>query len=161
LILLSFVVRKVDSKLLPDVYRLERACFSRPYTWFYIKTLFRRSPETFLVAVSGSSVLGYAVAEVKGVLGHLISIAVDDRHRKRGVGEALFAELSKALSSLHVRKIVLEVRKSNLEAQQFYGKLGFKQHGLIIRYYENGEDALVFSKQLLFFGKADRFKEPA
>lgn len=151
--MLSFIVRKVDSKLLPDVYRLERACFSHPYTWFYIKTLFRRSPETFLVAVSGSSVLGYAVAEVKGVLGHLISIAVDHRHRKRGVGEALFAELSKALSGLHAKKIVLEVRKSNIEAQQFYGKLGFKQCGLIIGYYEDGEDALVFSKQLLFSGR--------
>ena len=45
-------------------------------------------------------------------------------------------------------EILLEVRKSNLKAQNFYTKHGFKEIFVRPKYYKNGEDALILRKEL-------------
>jgi ribosomal-protein-alanine N-acetyltransferase len=42
----------------------------------------------------------------------------------------------------------LEVRVSNLAAQTFYFKMGFRFVGMINRYYKNGENAYIMFKPM-------------
>ncbi|NJM06248.1 ribosomal protein S18-alanine N-acetyltransferase [Candidatus Gracilibacteria bacterium] len=75
---------------------------------------------------------------------HITTIAVDPRHRGRGVGELLLNGLIDAAFELQARMLTLEVRVSNLVAQRLYLKYGFQPGGTRPRYYtDNGEDALI------------------
>ncbi len=76
--------------------------------------------------------------------GHLISIAVLEEYRGRGIGSALLKHTIDALSTIYkVSSIFLEVRVSNIPAIRLYEKFGFKKAKIIKEYYRDGEDAYV------------------
>jgi ribosomal protein S18 acetylase RimI-like enzyme len=52
------------------------------------------------------------------------------------------------LRSKKTKLVRLEVRKSNVAAQQFYLKLGFRQREEIPYYYEDGEAAVAMDYKL-------------
>ncbi|MEM4658042.1 MAG: GNAT family N-acetyltransferase, partial [Candidatus Methanosuratincola sp.] len=56
---------------------------------------------------------------------------------------SLLKEQIDRLSSAGIKKIVLEVRKSNIEAKRLYQKFGFAKKKEIKGYYKDGEDAEV------------------
>ena len=74
---------------------------------------------------------------------HIVTIAVRESHRGRGIGELLLIAAI-ALATLNDRETVtLEVRASNQAAQALYEKYGFRKVGVRPRYYsDNHEDAV-------------------
>lgn len=77
---------------------------------------------------------------------HITTIAVDPTYRGRGIGELLLNGLIDQALSTKADILTLEVRVSNLVAQQLYLKYGFHPFGKRTRYYtDNGEDALIMS----------------
>jgi ribosomal-protein-alanine N-acetyltransferase len=74
---------------------------------------------------------------------HIVTIAVRESHRGRGIGELLLIAAI-ALATLNDREAVtLEVRASNQAAQALYEKYGFRKVGVRPRYYsDNQEDAV-------------------
>ena len=106
-----------------------------PYSRQIFMSLFRSNPTTFLV-YGEEEILGYLVYTTEG---HIISIAVDPRHRRKGIGTQLVGE---ALRNATGEFIWVEVRESNTGAQAFYEKLGFRKKGVIPRYYWT-EDAYI------------------
>ncbi|UCH87247.1 MAG: ribosomal protein S18-alanine N-acetyltransferase [Dehalococcoidia bacterium] len=77
---------------------------------------------------------------------HIVTIAVRESHRGRGIGELLLIAAI-ALATLNDQDIVtLEVRASNQAAQALYEKYGFKKVGVRHRYYsDNHEDAVIMT----------------
>ena len=141
---LNLVFRSVQARDLPAIYEIEKTSFKEPYPPSFIDTLAHLNPETFLVAEENDRIVGYVVAMLQGdSLGHIISIAVSPNHRRRGVGSALALRLLDALKKLGAKSVRLEVRRSNVVAQRFYKKLGFKKACAIKNYYRD-EDAYVF-----------------
>ena len=60
------------------------------------------------------------------------------------MGNAILQALMQYAANLGVQYLTLEVRRSNLVAQQLYKRYGFIELGVRKRYYEdNGEDALL------------------
>jgi ribosomal-protein-alanine N-acetyltransferase len=86
-------------------------------------------------------ILGYIIFSKDG---HIISIAVHPRHRKKKIGTRL---LERALKTPHSKKVWAEVRRSNQGAQTFYLKMGFQTIGMVPNYYGN-EDALIMERIL-------------
>lgn len=77
---------------------------------------------------------------------HITTIAVDPIYRGRGIGELLLNGLIDQALSTNADLLTLEVRISNVVAQQLYLKYGFHPFGKRTRYYtDNGEDALIMS----------------
>jgi ribosomal-protein-alanine N-acetyltransferase len=71
---------------------------------------------------------------------------VHPEYRRRGIARRLLAETLIAMSEKGARSATLEVRRSNLAAQDLYRKFGFKVVGLRPRYYrDNNEDALLMT----------------
>ena len=60
----------------------------------------------------------------------------------------LIQGLEKALLEKNIEKIFLEVRLSNLPAQNLYIKNGFNRINVRKSYYSDGEDAVVMAKEL-------------
>jgi ribosomal-protein-alanine N-acetyltransferase len=77
---------------------------------------------------------------------HISTIAVHSRWRGRGLGELMLVALIDAAIQRGASEATLEVRVSNLVAQNLYHKYAFVQVGRRKGYYhDNREDALIMT----------------
>lgn len=89
-------------------------------------------------------IVGYGGVWLSVDEGHITTIAVAPAYRGRGIGELLLNGLIDQALDMHAHMLTLEVRVSNIVAQQLYLKYGFRPAGTRPRYYtDNGEDALI------------------
>jgi len=88
----------------------------------------------------------YVVRSYKTV--HLISIAVLEPHRGKGLGSKLLENTILAAKRHNADSVFLEVRVSNEPAIRLYEKFGFKKVRIIREYYRDGEDAYVMVLKL-------------
>jgi ribosomal-protein-alanine N-acetyltransferase len=78
---------------------------------------------------------------------HVMNIAVEPKHQRRGIATMLLEELFELTSRDDRRGYTLEVRVSNAGAIRLYERLGFKGRGVRRGYYtDNREDALIMWK---------------
>ena len=80
--------------------------------------------------------------------GHVVSIAVLDEHRKKGIGRILVEESVKGVKLQKCDEFYLEVRCSNNEAVRLYEKYGFVIRQQLNAYYRDGEDAYLMAIEL-------------
>jgi ribosomal-protein-alanine N-acetyltransferase len=91
-------------------------------------------------------VVGYCGFWIAAQEAHISTIAVEPRYRGQGVGQLLLATAIEKALELDATLISLEVRVSNLVAQNLYQKYGFEVVGRRPRYYsDNREDALIMT----------------
>jgi ribosomal-protein-alanine N-acetyltransferase len=77
---------------------------------------------------------------------HIVTIAVRDSHRRRGVGELLLIAAIAAAQQERQSVVTLECRVSNAAALRLYKKYGLEQVGLRRRYYsDNQEDGYILT----------------
>ena len=145
---MNLAIRKCLERDLEGVNQIERVSFAQSYDpltfYFYLQT----NPDGFLVAQGNSSAVGYAIGGVKERKGVVISLAVNPKFRRRGIGGALLGSILDYLANF-TAAVEVQVRVSNHAALAFYTKSGFKVKGYIGGYYSNGEDALVMGLNLL------------
>ncbi len=138
-------IRPVQASDLDSISQLEKLSFNDPYPPYLLSQLAEANPDTFLVAFSEGTLVGYVVADGWADHDHLISIAVQPEQRRRGIAQQLFSSLEARL--LEGRHMKLEVRIGNKAAIEFYKKNGFRNTGVYERYYSDGEDALLMEKR--------------
>jgi len=136
------MIRPFSLEDLDTILKIEQLSFPKsPYdrmTFVHLHILY---PQSFLVytekkADGKEEVLGYIIFSPEG---HIISLAVLPEHRRKGIGRAL---LHQAMETPQLRLLHAEVRRSNLGAQAFYLRMGFRPMGIAPNYYGN-EDALI------------------
>lgn len=75
---------------------------------------------------------------------HITNLAVHPDLRRHGLGRSLIREVRRFAAAHEARRLLLEVRRSNVPAQNLYRGLGFSPIGVRRGYYEDTrEDALV------------------
>ncbi len=95
-------------------------------------------------------ILGYSGFWLMVDEAHVSTIAVQPDWRQRGIGELLLVTMLDRATELEADIATLEVRVSNITAQNLYRKYGFRQVGLRRRYYrDSNEDALIMSTERL------------
>ena len=87
--------------------------------------------------------------------GHITNIAVRADRRGMGYGEQVTRAMIQLAADSGMNWMTLEVRRSNVAAQNLYHKLGFIDVGYRKRYYENTEDALIMALEHLPEGNPD------
>jgi ribosomal-protein-alanine N-acetyltransferase len=93
-------------------------------------------------------IFGFAGLWLMAGEAHITNIAVWEKHRRQGIGEALLIAMIELAIELDARLITLEVRASNTAAQSLYAKYGFTQVGVRRGYYtDNREDGILMSLQ--------------
>ena len=133
---------------LPAVIEVERQSFPLPWS----KSTFRdgignrKNPHNHWLVVRYEQL---AIAFINFWLiddaSHITNFAVAPEYRRKGVGKYLLAKSLEYIRHRGGRVVSLEVRASNIAAQNLYRQLGF--HPIFIRreyYRDNGEDAYVF-----------------
>jgi ribosomal-protein-alanine N-acetyltransferase len=107
---------------------------------------------TLLIARNGAGeAVGFSLQRIVAGDGELLLLAVDPKHRRRGVGRALLQQFIEQARHEGTSRVHLEVRDGN-PAVVMYRKAGFKAVGRRRKYYHGrtgGEfDALTLSYDL-------------
>ncbi len=100
----------------------------------------------------GHRVIGFAVSRFAADEAELLSIAVEAKHRGRGLSRDLLSIHLGHLAGRGIRTVFLEVEENNQPARRLYQRAGFQPVGRRERYYRdsNGQDlnALVLRRDL-------------
>lgn len=144
----DILIRRMTAGDVDAVAAIEYASFASPW-----------SRESFANEMTGNPVARYLVAELDGVViafggmhiildeGHIMNIAVLEKHRGRGIGTRLLSAMMQYAANLGAGYLTLEVRESNAAAIALYRAHSFVAVNRRKRYYENGEDALLMVSQ--------------
>ena len=142
-------IRDLNPTDMQAILSIEYKCFKDPYPLSLLNRLHAMHPDGFLVAEAHGKVVGYVIGVIRwGAMGHILAIGVDPLYRKQNIGSTLMKRIIGRLRAKGAKLVRLEVRKSNVEAQQFYFKLGFRQREEIPYYYEDGEAAVAMDYKL-------------
>ena len=155
----TFTLRKFTPNNLQDVMHINRVCLPENYTDMFFMDLHERFPETFIVAELDKEIVGYIMSRIEvglsnfglgGLIrkGHVVSIAVVPKARRKGVASALLNDAMRGMCYYKAKQIYLEVRVTNDGAVNLYKKLALEITRTIPGYYSDGEDAYVMSKKL-------------
>ncbi len=108
-----------------------------------------QSPDTNVaVARRGASLLGFGIMRYADEEAHLLLFAVHPAHRRQGVGAAIVAWLEAVARAASLERVVLECRRENEPARNFYGSLGYHEQVIVKRMYSGVEDGITFEKRL-------------
>jgi ribosomal protein S18 acetylase RimI-like enzyme len=147
-------VRLATDADLTATEQLERSCFAADLSLKrrQLQYLRRRDTAVFLVAESAGQVIGEGIALVRrsgpAASGRIYSLAVDQGHRGRHVGEQLLTTMVDQLAARGVGRVYLEVDRTNAAAIALYRRLGFETTDTRVDYYGPGRDALHMRRDL-------------
>lgn len=148
---MKIVYNLMNSSDIEGVFNISKSCFSTPWSLDSIKSELNNPLAKYIVAVDKDLdlVVGFIGAWIVVGEASITNIAVDKNYRKIGIGNKLLESLINLCSDLNCTLINLEVRESNLTAQNLYKKHGFIIDGVRKGYYEdNKEDAILMTKTL-------------
>ena len=139
-----------------EVAKLEKLCFSRPWSRDMLKEEMDNACAALLVAEEDGKVLGYAGLQVILDEGYIMNVAVQPEHRQKGIASKLIRVFIDFAKANHMAFLTLEVRPSNMPAIMLYGHLGFRTVGRRNNYYEHPtEDALIMTLTFSEEGEAE------
>ena len=153
----GFNIRVFTTDDLERVMEINKTCLPENYTTYFYRDLYKRYPQTFLVAEVDGEIQGYVLCRIeKGFskvgrmlpvrLCHIVSIAVMVEHRRMGMGSDLLVEAMKqSVKHYDASECYLEVRVSNDAAVELYNKLEFLKVKRNYGYYMDGEDAWMMA----------------
>jgi ribosomal-protein-alanine N-acetyltransferase len=135
---------------LEQVVAIERRAYEHPWTRGNFADSLRSGYHAQILG-AGDVVLGYFVA-MQGVDEvHLLNITVEPSWQGQGWGRLMLDALSLWSRAQGAQWLWLEVRTSNLRAQEVYQRYGFRRVGERRNYYpahQGREDAIVMSLKL-------------
>lgn len=93
-------------------------------------------------------IIGFSGIWVLSDESHITNIAVRTAYQRQGIGELLLIATVDLTMKLKASIMTLEVRASNIAAQNLYSKYGFTQVGVRRGYYlDNREDGILMSTE--------------
>ena len=142
-------LRRLELRDLPAIETIERASYPTPWSRSMFAGELSKASSVCLGALDGDeeALVGYLIVSRYVDAWHVMNIAVDPKHQRRGIATMLLAELFDLTSRDGRRGYTLEVRVSNAGAIDLYERLGFERRGVRRAYYtDNREDALIMWK---------------
>jgi len=158
----EFFIRRCTSEDLDEVIDVNEKELPEDYPYFFYKSILDSFPESFLVAQNKQGkIIAYIMWRVEKApsanslkyknKGHLVSIAVSEVFRRKGVAKALLANSMTAIKKYKIHEYVLEVRVSNYTAIRLYEKFNYKIECIKKNYYRDGENAYFMTLNAKYF----------
>jgi [ribosomal protein S18]-alanine N-acetyltransferase len=147
-----YTIEPATTEALPDILRIEEACFSTPWTRKMLEAEltgnrfahFLLAKQTGTPSKGSTAVVGYLCYWIVFEEVRLMNLAVLNSMRRQGIARTLVIHALQSGVNQGAVRAVLEVRASNVAAQSLYQGLGFRQLATRPVYYTNpSEDAVL------------------
>lgn len=137
-------IRWMIRRDLPEVLAIERAGFDRPWSEEDFVRVLRQWNRIGMVAETVEVMGGFMVYELDMHRINILNFAVEPACRRLGVGSQMIAKLVGKLSRGRRTALEIHVRESNLAAQLFFSRKGFRAVGTVRGHFaDTGESAYV------------------
>ncbi len=144
---MEYVIRDASEGDASQIAAMEGEFFSFPRTAGQILSSLRDGMHETAAAVSGETVLGYAGFSFVLDEGYIDNVAVAVSARRKGIADALLADLDRRARERELSFLTLEVRESNVPAAALYEKNGYRKTAVRKNYYAKpSEDAIIMTK---------------
>jgi ribosomal-protein-alanine N-acetyltransferase len=142
---LTVHVQPMRRRHIRSIMRIEQQVYPRPWSpSLFMSELALRSTRAYFVARVGRDLVGYAGLMMTLDEGHVTTIAVEPRRHRAKIATRLLLVLVREAIERGATAMTLEVRMSNVGAQDLYRRFGFGPVGVRKNYYQEvNEDALV------------------
>ena len=155
----DYQIRRCEREDIRAVIGVNLETLPEHYSDYFYYEILSEFPETFLVAEFDGALVGYVMCRIEygfshlrklGLArkGHIVSIAVKEEHRGKGVGTLLMRVSQDAMAEKSATESYLEVRVTNSEAIALYQRLGYAVTSRLEAYYKDGEAALVMAARI-------------
>jgi ribosomal-protein-alanine N-acetyltransferase len=127
-----------------EILRVEQAVHKAPWTEENLRSELSKPYARLIVMTddeTDSKVAAYIAYWVMFEECHILNVAVDLPHRRLGLAKMLVRSAAREAMRKQIRKILLDVRKSNAAAIALYQGLGFVITHVRKGFYSDGEDA--------------------
>lgn len=153
MIKLKIAVEKAKLANHEELWKIETECFTiEAFTKEHIEFLLRNPNAIGLIARVNGEVAGFIIGIIENYgrakIGHVYTIDVAVKHRRRGVGLRLLNEMENTFLKKGVKTSYLEVRVDNQAARTLYKKQGYAEIQSLDDYYSGGIHGLRMVKQL-------------
>ena len=139
-------IRWMIRRDMPEVIDIESRSFEFPWNEEDFIRCLRQRNCIGMVAEYDQRVVGFMIYELHKTRLHILNFSVHSDCRRQGVGTQMIHKLIGKLSPQRRIRILLEVRETNLEAQLFFRRVGFRATTVLRDYYDDTtEDAYLMS----------------
>lgn len=143
------VMRLIEPRDLDEVMALVTRIFDQVFSEEMYMALHQAWPEGQILDVEGGRLAGVLLSMKRGpTTGRVLVMAVGEGYRDMGIGSHLLRAFNQQCVREGILRVVLEVRASNLRAQEFYRRYGFRPVEPLVSYYPDGEDAVVMTRDI-------------
>ena len=147
---LKVQIRWLIRRDMADVLEIENKSFDYPWSEEDFLTCLRQRNCIGMVAEYDQKIVGFMIYELHKSNLRVLNFAVDSNHRRMRVGHQMVQRLIDKLSQQRRKEIVLETRETNLDAQLFFQKQGFRAVSVMRNHYEDTEEDAYVLKYNLF-----------
>jgi ribosomal-protein-alanine N-acetyltransferase len=138
----------LNEKHLSDCNIIDSLSFESPWSPKEFERELSNAVAHYFVAEHNGKAIGYGGYWWVFDEAQITNIAVHPDYRQKGVAQAILDKMVNSVNDGFVKTMTLEVRKSNLPAQNLYKKNGFKEVGIRPKYYNHTEDAVLMTKEI-------------
>ena len=141
----NYIIENFSEHHLDDVMNIEIHANPTPWSKQTFDKILEQRSLSFVIILN-SQIIGFCIANKVLDECHLQNISVLETMRRQGVGNFMLDILKKRMSLTGITTVLLEVRRSNKIAQEFYRRNGFQELSIRKDYYQtkNGrEDAII------------------
>lgn len=130
------------------VFEVSKICFSIPWSRASVESELSNPLAKYIVAkdIKTNKIVGFIGVWLIVGDGDITNIGVHPDYRRNNIASGLLNSLFNLCQDLDCTLLNLEVRRSNLIAQNLYSKFNFKEIGVRRNYYGNNEDAILMQK---------------
>jgi len=137
-------IRALELAHLSAIETIEQRTYPTPWSRSMFASELAKPTSVCLGAFEGDRLVGYVINSRYVDAWHVMNVAVDPDHQRRGIATALLERLFELTRGDEREGYTLEVRLSNEDAIRLYETLGFEPRGIRRGYYtDNREDALI------------------
>ena len=144
---MNLIIRKMTADDIPAVVELDKMSFSLPWPERSFRFELTDNPASRCwVAEVDGRVVGMIVVWLLVEEAHVATLATHPDLRRQGIAKKLLAHALRYLIDEGAQTSFLEVRASNIAAQEMYRRFGYEESGRRRRYYkDNDEDAILMN----------------
>ncbi len=145
---INIFFKKASKSELAQILAIENRVCEHPWNKQAFVDSFDNAAIDIQLILLDEKIAGYLLSLRSVEFVDVLNICIDSKFQRQGLARQLLNKLVASRQSDTVSAILLEVRKSNIIALNFYLKYGFQLIDTRKKYYSNLEDAKILRLQI-------------